>query len=415
MRKKPNIFYGQSGGVTTVINSTACGVIETTRQHSDVFGNVLAGHHGILGLINEELFDTNKESARTIYDLRNMPGGVFGSCRYKLPEYSEDPNVYERIYEVLKAHNIHYFLYNGGNDSADTTRKLSIINRQFNYPLQCIGIPKTIDNDLPITDTCPGYGSVAKYMATITKEGGEDLSAMDETIQVYILTTMGRDSGWIAAASGLAKDSSHAAPHIILFPEIQLDIKKFLKKVKQSVKKCGHCFIVTANSIRGIDGEYIAPPTDADAFDHHHHPQIAPILSKKIADELGYVCHYAVPNFIQRAARHLSSQTDLKQAYAVGAAAVEFALAGKTNICPIIERLPGNNYRWQISETTIENIAGQAKFLPRNFIARDGFGVTKKYLEYAAPLIQGEDFIHFENGLPKHAELKRKLVRKKLK
>ncbi len=413
-KKKMNAFYGQSGGVTAVINSTACGVIETARKHKNKIGKVFVGRHGIQGLLMEELYDTSKESAKSIAGLRRIPGAAFGSCRYKLKDFHDDPKEYQRVLEVFKAHDIGYFFYNGGNDSADTTHKIAQFCKKHGYPVTCIGIPKTMDNDLPITDNCPGYGSVAKFIATSTREVGVDIAAMAPATQIYILEVMGRHSGWIAAASGLAKEKEGDSPHIILVPEVLFDKKKFLKRVDACVKKYGHCHIVTSESLRDLSGRHMAETGQRDAFGHIQLGGLAPMLANMIKDKFGYLYHCSIADYIQRASRHLGCTVDLEQAYAVGKAAVEFALKGKQDICPIIVRKKGKKYRWSIGETSLKKIANTEKYLPRSFITKDGFGITQKCRDYLLPLIQGEDFPPFKNGMPIYEKFKLKLAPKKL-
>jgi len=411
---KMNAFYGQSGGVTGVINSTARGVIETAKKYPDQIDKVLIGRHGIQGLLLEELYDTSVETEEAIAGLYYIPGGVFGSCRYKLTNYEENPKEYERIIEVFKAHNIGYFLYNGGNDSADTSHKIAQISKNLGFPVVCIGIPKTMDNDLPETDNCPGYGSVAKFIATSTKEVGVDIESMAPATQIYILEVMGRHSGWIAAASGLAKEGEGSAPHIILCPEILFDKEKFLARVDYFVKKYGFCHIVTSESLRDLNGKHIAETGQRDAFGHMQLGGLAPMLANMIKNTFGYQFHYSIADYIQRASRHLGAKVDLEQAYAVGKGAVELAMQGKNDVCPIIVRVPGNTYQWKIGETSLEKIANNEKNLPRHFITEDGFGITQACRDYLMPLIQGEDFPPFENGMPKYTKLKKQLVEKKL-
>jgi len=412
--KKANLFYAQSGGVTGVINSTARAVIETAFK-SRAINNVLIGCHGIQGLLREELYDISKESKKAITGLRYIPGGAFGSCRYKLTNPDENRTEYKRIIEVCKAHNIKYFLYNGGNDSADTTYKLSKISAEMDYPLICIGIPKTMDNDLDCMDVSPGYGSVAKFIATTTKETGVDVKSMAPATQIYILETMGRHAGWIAASSGLAKQHESDPPHIILLPEVRFNREKFLAKVDECVKKYGYCHIVTSESIRNNHGVHIAETSQRDAFGHIQLGGLAPILANMIHEHFGYKYHFSIADYIQRASRHLGCQTDLQQAYAVGKAAVKFALQGKNGVAPIIIRKPKTKkYKWEIGEASLQKIANNERNIPRDFISEDGMGITQKCYDYIYPLIQGEDFPPFKNGLPKYEKLKLELIAKKL-
>ena len=413
---KKNAFYAQSGGVTAVINASACGVIETARAHRNQIGKVYAGKNGIIGALREELIDTSKESASAIAALRHTPSGAFGSCRHKLKNFTDDPSEYQRLIEVFKAHNIGYFFYNGGGDSADTCLKVSRLSEDLGYPIQAIHIPKTVDNDLPLTDNCPGFGSVAKYVAVSTKEASLDVASMcDTSTKVFIVEVMGRHAGWIAAAGGLAADQAGDPPHIILFPEIAFSREKFLEKVRSTVKKNGYCVIVASEGAQYTDGTFIADAGTTDAFGHKQLGGVAPTLAAMIKDELGYKYHWALADYLQRSARHIASATDVEQAYAVGKAAVEFALAGKTSIMVSIERKKTRQYGWRIGEAELAKVANVEKMMPRNFITRDGFGITDLARDYLAPLIQGEDYPPYKNGTPQYAKLKNTLVSKKLK
>lgn len=413
---KKNAFYAQSGGVTAVINASACGVIETARKHKKQIGKVYAGHNGIVGALREELIDTSKESAKTIAALRHTPSGAFGSCRYKLKSLEENRAEYERLIEVFKAHNIGYFFYNGGGDSADTCLKISQLSETMGYPIQAIHVPKTVDNDLPFTDNCPGFGSVAKYVAVSIKEAAMDVASMcDSSTKVFIMEVMGRHAGWIAGAGGLAAQQEGDAPHIIIFPEIAFDKTKFLKKVKASVKKHGYCAIVASEGAQYKDGSFLADSGNVDAFGHSQLGGVAPTLANMIKDELGYKYHWALADYLQRAARHIASATDVEQAYAVGEAAVEMALAGKNAVMPGIVRGKGKKYSWSIEEAPLDKIANVEKMMPRDYITRDGFGITEKGRAYFEPLIQGEDYPPYKNGIPQYATLKKVMVEKKLK
>ncbi len=413
---KANLFYAQSGGVTSVINASACGVIETARQHKDRIGKVYAGRNGIIGALREELIDTSKESAATIAALRHTPAGAFGSCRYKLKGFEENQAEYERLMEVFKAHNIRYFLYNGGGDSQDTANKVSQLSIRMGFPIQCIGVPKTVDNDLPITDNCPGFGSVAKYVAVSIREAGLDVASMCESsTKVFVMEVMGRHAGWIAGAAGLAAEQEGDAPHIILFPEIAFDQKKFLKKVQSCVKAYGYCAIVVSEGAQNKDGSFLAEAGGKDAFGHAQLGGVAPFVAEMVKKELGYKYHWAVSDYLQRAARHIASATDVEQAYAMGRAAVEFALAGKNAVMPTIVRKGGSKYSWSVGEAKLSDVANVEKTMPRSFISADGFGITQAARDYFSPLIQGEDYPPYKNGLPQYARLKKVLVEKKLK
>ncbi|MFU8762891.1 MAG: 6-phosphofructokinase [Haliea sp.] len=411
-----NAFYAQSGGVTAVINASACGVIETARAHRGKIGKIYAGRNGIIGALREDLIDTSKESKAAIHGLLTTPAGAFGSCRHKLKSLEENRAEYERLIEVFRAHNIGYFFYNGGGDSADTCLKVSQLSESMGYPLQAIHIPKTIDNDLPLTDTCPGFGSVAKYVAISTREAALDVASMCETsTKVFILEVMGRHAGWIAAAAGLAAEQEGDAPHIILFPEVAFDRKRFLARVKRTVKRYGHCVIVASEGTQDAEGRFLSESGLTDAFGHSQLGGLAPALADMVKGELGYKNHWAVADYLQRSARHIASQTDVDQAYAVGKAAVEFALQGKTAIMPAIQRGKGKRYSWDIGEAPLQEVANRERKMPRDFISRDGFAITEKARDYLAPLIAGEAYPQYRNGLPVYTRLKLVAVPRKLK
>ncbi len=420
----PNAFYAQSGGVTAVINATACGLIETARKHKRSIGTVYAGRNGIIGALKEELIDTGKESAKAIAGLRNTPSGAFGSCRYKLHSFAENEREFRRLIDVFRAHNIGYFFYNGGGDSQDTAHKISQVGRTLDYPISCIGIPKTVDNDLPFTDTCPGFGSVAKYVAISTREAAMDVASMCESsTKVFILEVMGRHAGWIAAAAGLAQEKPGDPPHIIVLPEVPFDRRRFLNKVRDTVKKAGYCVIVASEGAQYLDGTFISqhvprgesPGGSKDAFGHTQLGGVAPTLALMIQSKLGYKYHWAVADYLQRSARHIASATDVEQAYAVGRAAVEFALDGKNDVMPVIVRKKDKPYRWTIGEIPLARVANVERKMPKNYISADGFGITAKARRYLAPLIVGESPPPFRNGLPQYTILKNQLVPKKLK
>ncbi len=411
MNKPANAFYAQSGGVTSVINASACGVIETANKSSKI-NKVLCGKNGILGALNEELFDTSKEKKSEIAKLRQTPGGAFGSCRFKLQDPIKQKKEYLRLFEVFKAHNIEYFFYNGGGDSQDTTFKISKMAKELKLPLTCIGIPKTVDNDLPITDCSPGFGSVAKYVATSTLEAGLDVKSMSETsTKVFILEVMGRHAGWIAAASALASTNETDPPHIILMPEVPFVKKKFIDKVKQTVADEGFCVVVASEGTRYKNGMFLADSGLTDAFGHKQLGGVAPVLAQMISS-IGLKNHWAVSDYLQRSARHISSKTDLDQAYAVGKKAVEFALAGKNAVMPVIKRLSNKPYKWKIESALLSKVANVEKTLPKGYISRDGFTISKKGIDYLTPLIQGEPPLEFKNGIPVVAKLKNVLVKK---
>ena len=400
--------------MTAVINATACGVIESARK-SKKLGKVLAGKNGIIGALKEELIDTSLESKRDIAALRHTPSGAFGSCRYKLESLSENKAEYQRLIDVFQAHDIGYFFYNGGGDSQDTANKVSQLSLQMGHPICCIGIPKTVDNDLPMTDTCPGFGSVAKYVAVSTMEAGLDVASMAESsTKIFVLEVMGRHAGWIAAASGLAKDNPSAPPHIILFPEVAFDKVKFLARVKQTVNRVGYCVVVASEGAQYADGRFLADAGAKDTFGHTQLGGVAPALVEMIKGAHGYKCHWSVADYLQRAARHIASATDVAQAYAVGEAAVQFALEGKNAVMPVIKRKKTKRYGWEVGEAPLHRVANVEKKMPKSFITKDGFGITGKARDYLEPLINGEDYPPYKNGLPQYVRLKNKLVRKKL-
>ncbi|NOX67992.1 MAG: 6-phosphofructokinase [Gammaproteobacteria bacterium] len=409
-----NAFYAQSGGVTAVINASACGVIETARKHRNRIANVYAGRNGIIGALTEDMIDTNRESARTIAALRHTPGGAFGSARFKLKSIEENRAEYERLIDVFRAHDIGYFFYNGGNDSMDTAQKVSQISKNMGFPVACIGIPKTVDNDLPVTDNCPGFGSVAKYVAVSTQEAALDVASMSKTsTKVFILEVMGRHAGWIAAAGGLAGSEPGDAPHIILFPEIPFRKAAFLKRVRECVRKYDYCVIVVSEGAQYANGRFLAEAGTRDAFGHAQLGGVAPVVATMVRDNLGLKYHYAVADYLQRSARHIASATDVKQAYAVGKAAVTMALEGKSGVMPVIKRISQTPYRWKIVSAPLTRIANKEKMLPRRYISTDGFSITPACRRYLAPLIRGEDYPPYINGLPNYVTLKSVSVKKR--
>jgi len=410
-----NAFYAQSGGVTAVINASACGVIETARQNPKAIGNVYAGLNGILGALREELIDTSKLSAETIAALKHTPSGAFGSCRYKLKGLKENQAEYDRLMAVFQAHNIGYFFYNGGGDSQDTAHKVSQISQSVGYPIQCIGIPKTIDNDLPFTDNCPGFGSVAKYVAISILEAGLDVASMAATsTKVFILEVMGRHAGWIAASSGLAQQTPGQAPHIILFPEVPFDPDTFCAAVKQHVDTYGYCAIVASEGIKDTNGNFLSASGLKDAFGHAQLGGVAPTLSQCVQTNLGYKCHWAVSDYLQRSARHIAAAVDVEQAYALGAEAVKFALAGKNAVMPTIVRKSSKPYAWEIGEVALEKVANQEHKMPADYIRKDGFHITPACRAYLEPLIQGEAYPPYVKGLPDYVRLAHSLVERQL-
>ena len=415
MKNQKNVFYAQSGGVTAVINASACAVLETVAKHKREFGKVYAGRNGIIGALTEDLIDTSKESRRAIAALRYTPSGAFGSCRYKLKGLEENRAQYERLMQVFKAHNIGYFLYNGGGDSADTCLKVSQLSNKMGFPIQAIHIPKTVDNDLPITDNCPGFGSVAKYIAISTREASFDVASMAKTsTKVFVLEVMGRHAGWIAAAGGMAADNDTDLPILILFPEVAFERRRFLAALKKKVKTHGYCSVVVSEGIRDGRGRFLSDQGLRDAFGHAQLGGVAAVISAMVKKELNLKYHYAVADYLQRSARHIASHTDVEQAYAVGRAAVEFARAGKNAVMATIERTSNRPYRWRIGEAHLSRVANREKKMPPSFITDNGFGITQRCRTYLEPLMRGEDYPPYQNGLPRYVRLKQIAVAKKL-
>lgn len=415
MTQGKNAFYAQSGGVTSVINASACGLIETARKHPDIIHNIYAGRNGIIGALTEDLIDTGKDSDEDIARLRYTPSGGFGSCRYKLKGLEENRAEYERLIEVFKAHDIGYFFYNGGGDSADTCHKISQLSEKMGFPIRAIHIPKTVDNDLPITDTCPGFGSVAKYIAVSTREASYDVKSMAKTsTKVFVIEVMGRHAGWIAAAGGLAADEKNDIPTVILFPEIEFDQDAFLARVKDKVESHEYCTIVVSEGAKWADGKFLAEQGTRDAFGHAQLGGAAPVVANMVKEAHGYKYHWAVADYLQRAARHVASKTDVDQAYSVGKAAVEYAISGEDAVMVTIVRKSTHPYEWEVGKAALADVANVEKFMPRDFITEDGFGITPACREYLSPLIQGEDYPPYRDGLPDYVQLKNIAVEKKL-
>ena len=410
-----NAFYAQSGGVTPVINASAAGVIQTAKKHPQQINKVYAGRDGIIGALTEDLIDTYQESEADIEALKHTPSGAFGSCRYKLKSVEEHRVQYERLIEVFQAHDIRYFFYNGGGDSQDTSYKVSQLAESMGYPITCVGIPKTIDNDLPFTDCSPGFGSVAKYVAVSILEASLDVESMCRTsTKVFVMEVMGRHAGWIAAASGLAADERGLGPDIILFPEITFNQQAFLDKVNSTINKKGFCSIVVSEGVKNKNGKFLSESDATDAFGHAQLGGSAPIVANFIKQELGHKCHWAVCDYLQRAARHIGSKTDMQHAYALGEAAVELALQGNNAIMPTIVRTSNSPYKWEIGTANLADVANIEEKMPTNYISDDGFFITEKCREYLQPLIAGEDYPPYKNGLPDYVRLKKVAVEKKL-
>ena len=411
-----NAFYAQSGGVTAVINASACGVLEEARKHKNKIGKVYAGRNGIIGALTEDLIDTSKETTSAIKALRHTPSGAFGSCRYKLKSLEQNRREYERLIEVFKAHNIGYFFYNGGGDSADTCLKVSQLSESMGYTIKAVHVPKTVDNDLPITDNCPGFGSVAKYIAVSTREASFDVASMAKTsTKVFIVEVMGRHAGWIAAAGGLASTDDTPIPIIILVPEVEFDEKKFLARVDAMVKKHGYCTVVVSEGVHWPDGRFLADTGLKDAFGHAQLGGAATVIAGMVQRELGLKNHWAVADYLQRAARHIASKTDVDMAYAMGKAAVQMAVKGNNSVMPTVDRISNKPFKWKVGMAPLNKVANVEKMMPKNFITPDGYGITKKCREYLEPLIKGEDYPPYRNGMPQYVRLKNVGVPKKLK
>ena len=410
-----NLLYAQSGGVTAVINTSAAGVIATARRNKAKIGRVYAAKNGILGVLREELFDTTDETDAAIKALAHTPGGAFGSCRYKLKDAVTDAVKYQRFLDVCAAHDIGYFLYNGGNDSADTSNKIAALAAERGLDLICVGVPKTIDNDLAVTDVCPGFASAAKYTAVSVLEASLDVAAMAETsTKVFVYEVMGRHAGWLAAAAGLAGKARGSAPHLILFPEIAFDEAKFLDAVKETVASVGYCVVVVSEGVKDAAGKFLAETGIKDAFGHSQLGGAAQQIASLVQAKLGVKFHYALPDYLQRSARHLASAVDVEIAYKVGEAAVRYAIAKQNAVMPVIKRLSNKPYRYEIKPALLSDVANHERVMPRNFITEDGFGITAAARRYLEPLIAGEAYPPYENGLPVYVKLKNKLVRKKL-
>jgi 6-phosphofructokinase len=414
MSDKQNAFYAQSGGVTAVINASAAGVIETARANGDKIGTVYAGRNGIIGALTEDLVDTSAISDADVTALRYTPSGAFGSCRFKLKSLEDNKREYDRLIEVFKAYNIGYFFYNGGGDSADTCLKVSQLSKTMGYPIKAIHVPKTVDNDLPITDNCPGFGSVAKYIAVSTLEASFDVASMAKTsTKVFVLEVMGRHAGWIAAAGGMASGDLDL-PVLILFPEIAFDRKAFIQKVAEKVERYGYVSVVVSEGVQGDDGKFLADQGLKDAFGHAQLGGVAPVVANMIRDDLGLKYHWGVADYLQRAARHIASKSDVEQAYALGRAAVKYALAGDNSVMPTVDRISDNPYKWEIGKAPLDQVANVEKMMPRDYISEDGFGITEACRTYLGPLMEGEDYPPYKNGLPQYVMLDHKMVDKKL-
>jgi len=411
---KKNAVYAQSGGVTSVINASAYGVLIAAQQ-ADFIDQVYAGYDGINGVLEERLIDLGQEDPDALAALRYTPAGAFGSARRKLQDVEKDRSAFERIIEVFAAHDVQYFFYNGGNDSMDTVNKLSKFAKDHSYPLQVIGIPKTVDNDLPITDCCPGFGSVAKYNAVSMMEGSLDTGSMHrDSTKVFVLETMGRNAGWIAAATGLASRGEEEGPHLILLPEVPFDPKRFLQAVEDTVRRVGFCAVTVSEGARNAEGKVLSEVGGQDAFGHSQLGGAGQYIQEVVKNELKLKTHGAVLDYCQRSGRHLASKVDVIQAIECGKRAVELAGRGGTGRMVTIVREQDAPYQWSLSHTDAANIANQEKKIPSEYIREDGFHITEGFRTYCLPLIQGEDYPPYHEGLPAYTRLKKALVTPKL-
>lgn len=410
-----NALYAQSGGVTAVINASAYGVIDQAKKYPDKIGKVFAAKNGIIGALNEELYDTSLETDAAIQGLRYTPAGAFGSCRHKLKSPQTNREEYERLLEVFLAHDIGYFFYNGGGDSQDTAHKVAQFCAAHNHPVQCVGIPKTVDNDLPFTDNCPGFGSVAKYVATSIKEAALDVASMAATsTKVFVMEVMGRHAGWIAASSALASADNQGPPHIILLPEVTFDPDKFIAQVDKVYQQHGFVVVAVSEGIRTADGKFLSETGAKDAFGHAQLGGVGPRIAEMIKSRCGLKYHWAVADYLQRAARHIAAKPDVEQAEALGRAAIDKVVAGASGMMLTVERIQANPYQWKIGEVPLEKVANVERKMPAEFIRDDGFHITDLCREYLQPLIIGEDYPPYKDGVPAYVQLKNQCVSKKL-
>jgi 6-phosphofructokinase 1 len=410
-----NLLVAQSGGPTAVINASVAGVIQEAQKHKCI-ENVFGGLNGILGILNDQLIDLNQEEPNTIEALKHTPAAALGTCRYKI-DFKKKPERaardMDRLFQVFQAHNIRYFFYAGGNDSQDTADKIHHEAIKRGYEMRVIGVPKTIDNDLPHTDHCPGFGSVAKYNACTVMEIAADVSSMaTDDGSCCIIEVMGRAAGWIAASSVLAKRQPTDAPHIILMPEVRFDEAAFLAKVKETVKQLGYCIVVVGEGLKNPDGsEYSADKSRLDAFGHPVLSGAAERLAEVVYGKLNTKTRSVKLGYAQRCATHYASATDAAEAVACGETAVRAAVAGKSGFMVKIVRTPGNAYRWATDLHPLSEIANVEHFVPRDWLTEDGFMPNEKFIQYARPLIEGEVKVPTENGLPKFAILAKNSVK----
>jgi len=407
-----NVLVGQSGGPTSVINASVAGTVTEALNHACI-EEIYGGLDGVLGILQEDLIDLASESQQQIRALRHTPGAALGTCRYKLKRQQD----FERVLEVFKSHNIRYFFYIGGNDSQDTADKISKLAQQQGHELRVVGVPKTIDNDLAVTDHCPGYGSVIKYLTTTVRETACDNEAMGKGDLVSIVEAMGRSAGWIAAGSALAKrrDHPHDPPHIILLPEVPFNQEKVLEDVRRVLKREKYCMIVVAEGLVDADGNYLAADAATDSFGHARLGGAGDALGEIVEANIpGVKVRVARPGLIQRAAAHCASKTDVDEAFLAGQAAVRAAVSGETDKMVTLLRGDGDHYTCETGLAPLSEIANGVKKLPREWINEDGVSMNFQFLRYALPLIQGEVALPYENGVPLYARLDKVRVDKVL-
>lgn len=410
-----NVLYAQSGGVTATINASACGLIETARRHRSRIGRIYAARNGIIGALTEDLIDTTAEPPSAIRALLHTPGGAFGSCRFDLSPLPQGHAQYRRLIEIFRAHDIGYFFYNGGNGSAETAHLIATILPRMGYPVTSIAIPKTIDNDIVHSDSSPGFGSVAKHVATSLREAMADLASMaNSSTKVFVMEVMGRHTGWIAAACGMAQDANADGPLLLLVPEITFNRNRFIAAVRTRIARYGYCAVAVAEGICLADGRRLTQAGDDGIPAHDQLGGVAPLIAGMIRNALKVKVHWSVLDYVQRAARHIASRTDVDQAYAVGRKAVAYALHGLTNVMPVIVRTSDQPYRWQVAPKPLTGIMNREKRLPRTFLTADGYRLTARARRYFAPLIRGEAWPPFENGLPVHAKLRLQPVQRRM-
>ena len=416
-----NLLVAQSGGPTSVINASLAGVIQEAGRH-ECIDEIYGGANGILGILNEELIDINEEKARTIEGLKYTPAAALGTCRYKLDfkkKAEQAAKDMDRLFQVFEAHNIRFFAYIGGNDSQDTSHKIHEEAVKRAYPMRVIGVPKTIDNDLPHTDNCPGYGSVIKYNATTVMEVGLDVGAMaTDDGSCCIIEVMGRSAGWIAAGTVVAKRGNPAnPPHIILLPELPFEEEKFLAKVKETVATYKYCIVVVGEGIKDPSGQEVgADKTRLDSFGHPVLAGAAEKLKELVQGRLNTKTRTVLLGYAQRAAAHCASLTDATNAFACGEAAVKAAIAGESGVMVKIVRDAQSNgsVKWSTGLQPLADIANVEHFIPRDWISDDGYLPNEKFVAYAQPLIEGEVKPPVDGGLPKYVVLEKTKVEKKL-